>query len=208
MEPMRLLVTDAAAQPPRQATAWLIMTLGKNMNPREIEQTFSAPHRLPDPIVEICRYCELHGYPISGCFELSTIGVADVRRWFRKSTAAQNILLPFGRGACGDVYSLWLTEGLPPERAPVVMLGSEGQLVVLAVDSSEFCRLLCLGYSEIGVDDPESPPSDYEATKNFRDFIQAKYNFSLPDTAEPILKFAKDRFPSFPDWVRNNQNKK
>lgn len=28
MEPMRLLVTDAAAQPPRQATAWLIMTLG------------------------------------------------------------------------------------------------------------------------------------------------------------------------------------
>jgi hypothetical protein len=29
MEPMRLLVTDAAAQPPRQATAWLIMTLGK-----------------------------------------------------------------------------------------------------------------------------------------------------------------------------------
>jgi hypothetical protein len=29
MEPMRLLVTDAAAQPPRQATAWLIMTLAK-----------------------------------------------------------------------------------------------------------------------------------------------------------------------------------
>ena len=26
---MRLLVTDAAAQPPRQATAWLIMTLGR-----------------------------------------------------------------------------------------------------------------------------------------------------------------------------------
>lgn len=32
MEPMRLLVTDAATQPPRQATAWLIMTLGKKMN--------------------------------------------------------------------------------------------------------------------------------------------------------------------------------
>ena len=31
MEPMRLLVTDAAAQPPRQATAWLIMTLGRKM---------------------------------------------------------------------------------------------------------------------------------------------------------------------------------
>jgi hypothetical protein len=30
MEPMRLLVTDAAAQPPRQATAWLIMTFCKD----------------------------------------------------------------------------------------------------------------------------------------------------------------------------------
>ncbi len=30
MQPMRLLVTDAAAQPPRQSTAWLIMTLGRN----------------------------------------------------------------------------------------------------------------------------------------------------------------------------------
>lgn len=29
MEPMRLLVTDAAAQPPRQATAWLIMTFAQ-----------------------------------------------------------------------------------------------------------------------------------------------------------------------------------
>ena len=33
MEPMRLLVTDPAAQALRQATAWLIMTLGiKNMS--------------------------------------------------------------------------------------------------------------------------------------------------------------------------------
>jgi hypothetical protein len=32
MEPMRLLVTDAAAQPPRQATAWLITTLGIRTN--------------------------------------------------------------------------------------------------------------------------------------------------------------------------------
>ena len=35
MEPMRLLVTDTAAQSPRQATAWLIMALGRrNTMPR------------------------------------------------------------------------------------------------------------------------------------------------------------------------------
>jgi hypothetical protein len=32
MEPMRLLVTDPALQALRQATAWLIMTLGRNEN--------------------------------------------------------------------------------------------------------------------------------------------------------------------------------
>ena len=32
MQPTRLLVTDAAAQPPRQATVRLIMTLGRIMN--------------------------------------------------------------------------------------------------------------------------------------------------------------------------------
>jgi hypothetical protein len=33
MEPMRLLVTDPALQVLRQATAWLIMTLGRIMKP-------------------------------------------------------------------------------------------------------------------------------------------------------------------------------
>jgi hypothetical protein len=41
MEPMRLLVTDAAAQPPRQATAWLIMTLGRRNQNRRDERTKS-----------------------------------------------------------------------------------------------------------------------------------------------------------------------
>ena len=34
MQPRRMLVTDAAAQPPRQSSVWLISTLGKNMNPQ------------------------------------------------------------------------------------------------------------------------------------------------------------------------------
>ena len=41
MEPMRLLVTDAAAQPPRQATAWLIMTLGRKTM-KHAQDHFSA----------------------------------------------------------------------------------------------------------------------------------------------------------------------
>ena len=52
MEPMRLLVTDAAAQPPRQATAWLIMTLGRNeMKPRIEKADWDRVHDLACEIV-------------------------------------------------------------------------------------------------------------------------------------------------------------
>jgi hypothetical protein len=42
---MRLLVTDAAAQPPRQATAWLIMTIGGRKMKRHLRivSYFSIP---------------------------------------------------------------------------------------------------------------------------------------------------------------------
>ncbi len=181
------------------------MALAEEMNASEIEATFPSKHRLPEPISDICRFVSTHGYPISGCFEISKIGMSDVRAWFRDDAAAQAAFLPFGRGACGEVYAIWLTEGLTPERAPVIMLGSEGQLEVLAVDSREFCRLLCLGYSEIGSDDPDSTPSDFAETEPFRDFIQEKYHFDLPATARHIVEMASSRFPKFVDWVEAHQ---
>ncbi len=124
------------------------------MKPEQIEATFPLGHRLPEPIVAICEFLEVHGYPISGCFELSLIGMKQVRGWFRDKEVSHQFL-PFGRGACGDVYALWLHRAeVQPDSAPVVMFGSEGELLVLASSAREFCRLLCLGYAEIGLDDP------------------------------------------------------
>ncbi len=172
------------------------------MNPAAIEATFPKGHRLPRPIVDICEYLQRHGYPISGCFELSTIGMKDLKSWFRNDPSACEEFLPFGRGASGDVYALWLTEGLLPDRAPVVMFGSEGALQVLASNPEQFCRLLCLGYSEIGLDDPASPPVDFDETEPFRRFILERYAFELPARAKPIIDEANGRFPSFEDWVK------
>jgi len=175
------------------------------MKPSEIESTFLKRKHLPEPIVDICRYLEANGYPISGCFEISKIGIHDVAAWFEGDLEAQAAFLPFGRGACGDVYAIWLTEELSPDAAPVVMLGSEGQLEVLAVDATQFVRLLCLGYSEIGLNDPDDEPTDFDATIGFRSFIQTKYRFDLPSTARPIFDEARSRFPSFAEWVAEHQ---
>lgn len=172
----------------------------------EIENTFPLGHRLPQPIVDICNFSEEHGYPISGCFELSEIGVESLKGWFRKEPEAYQAFLPFGRGACGDVYALWLTEELSPEHAPVVMFGSEGELVTIATDATQFCRLLCLGYSEIGLEDPSSTPADFDETAPFRRYMQERYHFELPSTAAPIMGPAAARFPNFESWVLNRQD--
>jgi hypothetical protein len=171
----------------------------------DIEATFPGGHRLPRPIVDICSFLETNGYPISGCFELSTIGMADLREWFRKQPSVCEQFLPFGRGACGDVYALWLTGDLAPDCAPVVMFGGEGELEVLASDAEQFCRLLCLGYSEIGLDNPADEPSEFDEAEPFRRFMLARYNFELPENAVPIIDDARALFPSFKKWVENRQ---
>ena len=94
-----------------------------------------------------------------------------------------------------------------PENAPVVMFGSEGELEVLARDSEQFCRLLCLGYSEIGLDDPAAQPAEFDETEPFRRFMLERYDFQLPSTALTILDDAKARFPSFSSWVKNHPSR-
>lgn len=49
------------------------------MIPERIEATFPSGHRLPEAIVALCEYLGSRGYTISGCFELSGIGMDDVR---------------------------------------------------------------------------------------------------------------------------------
>lgn len=175
------------------------------MKPADIEATFPNGHRLPRPIVDICCFLQLNGYPISGCFEISNIGMDDVKAWFKDEPSSSGQFLPFGRGACGDVYALWLTDGLSPDHAPVVMFGSEGELEVLARDSEQFCRLLCLGYAEIGLNDPTAEPTDFDETEPFRRFMLERYNFELPATAAPIVDDAGGRFPSFRSWVESRR---
>lgn len=176
------------------------------MKPEQIEATFPLGHRLPEPIVAICQFLETNGYPISGRFELSLIGMEDVRGWFRDRPEVSQKFLPFGRGACGDVYALWLhSPEVQPDTAPVVMFGSEGELPVLASSALEFCRLLCLGYSEIGLDDPSSTPRDFDETEPFRQFMIGRYGYTLPETAAPIMSAAMASAPSFADFVAANQ---
>lgn len=167
----------------------------------EIERTLPHGRRLPAALRALCQYADEHGYPISGCFELSTIGMEDLRGWFRLSPSAADDFLPFGRGATGDVYAVWLTNEPDPERAPVVMFGSEGLLRVLASDSAEFCTLLGVGYKELGNDDESAPPVENEAPRALREFLRKRFQVVPPHTGEEIVRVAAAAHPGFQSWV-------
>jgi len=64
--------------------------------------------------------------------------------------------------------------------------------------------LLCLGYSELGLDNHGKVGADYEETQPFREYIQNIYNFQLPQTAEETINQANQMYPSFQSWVENN----
>ena len=166
----------------------------------KIENTLPAGRKLPEPIAHICKFLDENDYPISGCFELSTIGIDSMEYWFINNPEAVKQLIPFGRGACGDVYCLWLTQGLAENEAPVVMFGSEGELSVLATNAKEFCKLLCLGYGEVGLEDHSRPGNEYEETEPFRNYILKIYDFTLPETGAEIIDHASKQFPNFKEW--------
>ena len=81
------------------------------------------------------------------------------------------------------------------------MFGSEGSLPVLATDSLEFCKLLCLGYSELGLDDHCTPGEDFDETAPLREFPLGLHTFALPKSGMSIIEHAGSRFPGFRAWV-------
>ena len=69
------------------------------MYQQDIEKTLPKGVKLPKAISHICSFADDQGYPISGCFELSAIGMEDMEYWFKSRPEAVKELIPFGRGA-------------------------------------------------------------------------------------------------------------
>lgn len=192
-----------------------------------LQETFPAGIEVPGPLRAICEYRTQIGLQISGHFRLWLYEKGELVNWFRLKPDSAKSFLPFGRGVCGDIYAIWLTDDLSAEDAPVVVFGSEGELPVIALNIREFCSLLCLGYSDAAFDDVSIPPtrlrlkennsyddgiyevdladgSAFAQVKPFREYMLARYDLSIPSTGEPIHKAARERFPHFQQWVHDN----
>lgn len=172
----------------------------------DVEAKFPKGAALPTPIRALCDFLDANGYPISGCFEISTIGDDDMAAWFPNDAAMQNKFAVFGRGSTGSVYALWLIAGNDTNNAPVVVLGSEGEFVVLAINAWEFCRLLGCGYDELEWDDLEQPSPMSDEAQPLRDWLKNHVKMECPMTGVAIVSTAKEHYPGFSEFVRDWQD--
>ncbi|MCA9076460.1 MAG: hypothetical protein KDA93_15650 [Planctomycetaceae bacterium] len=112
----------------------------------------------------------------------------------------------FGNGSTGSTYALWLRETRNSDLAPVVLLGSEGDFLVLASNADEFCRLLGCGYDELEWDDLTQPPQHWGETHTLREWLRTRCKLDFPATGEEIVKSASERYPDFGEVVRKWQD--
>lgn len=171
----------------------------------QVEAKFPPGVSMPHPIRCLCGFLDHYGYPISGCFEISTIGDDDLAFWFPNDLAMQHQFAVFGRGSTGSVYALWLRGKRDTESAPVIVLGSEGELLVLAKNSLEFCRLLGCGYDELEWDDITEQASDWHTAQPLRDWLATELSIDCPITGESIVSTAKESFTDFSEFVQQWQ---
>ena len=169
----------------------------------DVESKFPPGVEMPDPIRALCGYLDQYDYPLSGCFEISTIGDDDMQTWFPNDLAMQRAFAVFGRGSTGSIYAVWLRDGSNIELCPVVVLGSEGELLVLATDSLQFCRLLGCGYNELEWDDLTLPSPEWDDTKPLRDWLAKHMKIDFPETGAEIVSAAQQKHIDFQGFVQS-----
>lgn len=169
----------------------------------EVQSKFPRGISVPRSIRALCDYIDTNGYPLSGCFEISTIGDDDMRAWFPNDPAMQDRFAVFGRGSTGSVYAIWLQENSTADLSPVIVLGSESELPVLASNSTEFCRLLGCGYDELEWDDLTAQSPDWDATKPLRDWLAQRFDIDFPTNGDQIVGTARQKYPDFSSFVES-----
>ncbi|MFI4862006.1 MAG: hypothetical protein ACIAXF_15170 [Phycisphaerales bacterium JB063] len=167
-----------------------------------IQKGFPDSIHFPRELELLCEWCDVNGYPISGCFELRADDCKAIYYWFR-SHAADDHLAQFGAGADGSLYCIWKQQD---GREPIVHMGSEGDaLMVLAGSMTDFIRLLAVGYEEIGFENLSAPPEeDSGINPHFQKWVAETFSVSIPATGSEIVEPAgrdHDDFKAFVDSV-------
>lgn len=168
----------------------------------DVESKFPPGVKMPVAIRALCDFLDTNGYPLSGYFEISTIGDDDLRAWFPNDPTMQRRFAVFGRGSTGSVYAIWLRDGTDVDSSPVIVLGSEGESLVMAANSLEFCRLLGCGYNELEWDDLTQPSPESDDAQPLREWLDSRFDIDFPARGDEIVSAARTQCPNFSAFIQ------
>ena len=127
------------------------------------------------------------------------LSVEDTREWFRawtgNSEADGSPYLVFGQDGTGGYAAFWLVrEGRNLLAQPIVFLGSEGEMGVVAQNFSDYLWLLAAGFGPFEA--VEHPGDERVSNTSFADFAQ-EHATTLRRTPSEIAASAAVEFPDF-----------
>lgn len=121
--------------------------------------------------------------------------------WTRND-AANEELLTFAQDGAGGQYALWVGT-VDMERAPVVKLGDDGDLIVLAKDAFDFAWLLACGVEPIAVAEDGTLPSDLVASEELQAWVREQAPGRSFGSPSEILAAAREAYPELVAHVRS-----
>ncbi|MND37855.1 hypothetical protein D3C80_285500 [compost metagenome] len=122
-----------------------------------------------------------------------------LKAWTGNSQADANSLLVFGQDGTGGYAAFWvINQDKNILDQPIVFLGSEGEIGVVAKDFSDYLWLLSQNHGPL--ESIEYPEDTSKINNNFLNF--AKQNSkSISRSVSIIINDAQNSYPNFKDWI-------
>ena len=164
----------------------------------------AAPSTLPplssEFVEEIAAFCELLNSGAAGDADLE--GYASFNEQYKPSDWARNPavdeqMLTFAMDGAGGQFTLWRQPGRELLDNPVVQLGDDGELHVLAPDFPSFVSLVASGVNLFTRSTDELSPAP-----QLQEFLTETWSDRTFDDAATILSTAQAAWPGFEEWMR------
>jgi hypothetical protein len=164
----------------------------------------ASPSTLPpissEFVEEIAAFCELVNSGAAGDADLE--GYASFNEQYKPSDWARNPavdehMLTFAMDGAGGQFTLWRQPGRALLDNPVVQLGDDGELHVLAPDFPSFVALVAAGVNLFSRSTDELSPQP-----QLQQFLTETWSGRAFDDAAAILSSAQAAWPGFEDWMR------
>ncbi len=121
--------------------------------------------------------------------------------WTRNA-ASDDELLTFVQDGTGGQYALWITPA-GVEGAPVVKLGSDGEVAVMSRDLVDFAWLIACGVEPLGVGDDGKLRDPIEACPEMQAWVRTIAPDRKFGTAKQTLDAARAAYPKLVAHIRS-----